>query len=325
VAGKTTAGPGSYAVAVTVSDESGGTAFTSFVITVTEEDAEPTYTGDVLAFTSPGATAATVLLRATVRDGSLDPANADAEPGSIANATVTFQDDGAALCGPLPMSLLEGTTSGTASCSVPLWPGTHSIDVVVGGFYTGTSTSVIEVDDPEGSVVTGAGLILASRSAGVYAADAGSRVAFAVSVKYKVPDRDKHDQRAPRAPKGHVEVLFRSHGNSYVLRSSDVDLLGVSEATPQGKECHGRAPKCIGKAETRWTASLIDVTRPRRPVTVRSNVALQVTATDAGDRHGSGDTIGLTLWDGNSLLFSSAWTGAQTVEQAVKTGKITVD
>jgi hypothetical protein len=241
---------------------------------------------------------------------------------------VTFQEDGVALCGPLPLALLEGTTSGTASCSVPLWPGTHAIDVSVGGFYTGTSTSIIEIDDPEGSIAIGAGSLLARRSAGVYAADAGSRVGFGLRVKYKVRDRherDRHEHHGPQPPHGHVEVLFRSHGKAYLLRSDDLDLLGVSEETPQGKECHGRAPKCIGKSEMRWTASLFDVTKPWKPIPRGSHLDLQVTGTDAGDRHGTGDSIAFTLWDKNTLMFSSAWTGARTIEQALKTGKITVD
>jgi hypothetical protein len=50
-----------------------------------------------------------------------------------------------------------------------------------------------------------------------------------------------------------------------------------------------------------------------------------VTVTDQGDHPGTGDAIGITLWNGNTLVFSSAWTGAQTLEQALKTGKITVD
>jgi hypothetical protein len=297
---------------------------------VNAEDAEGTYTGDVLAFTSPASPAADVLLRATVRDRAGEAGGADTEPGDIANATVSFAEDGATLCGPLPLVLLEGTTSGAASCSVPLWPGTHSIDTVVDHFYSGTSTSVIEIDDPEGSAVSGAGSILASRSAGTYAADAGSRVGFALSVKYKVRDKDEKaksykDPREPKPPKGHIEVLLRSHGKAYLIRSNDLDLLGVSEETPAGKECHGRAPKCIGRADMRWTASLVDTTKPRRPVTLATDLALQVTALDKGDRRGSGDTIGITLWNGNALVFSSAWTGAQTAEEAVKTGKITVD
>jgi hypothetical protein len=68
----------------------------------------------------------------------------------------------------------------------------------------------------------------------------------------------------------------------------------------------------------------VDTGKPRRPITLATNLALQVTVTDAGG-HGPGDTIAITLWNGNTLLFSSAWTGAQTVEQALKTGKITVD
>ena len=166
---------------------------------------------------------------------------------------------------------------------------------------------------------------------------------FGPSVKYKVigaedrqepehdkrdrkddGDKDRHDGKDPKPPKGHIEVLFHSHGKAYVIQSNDLDLLGVSEETPAGKECHGRAPKCVGRADMRWTASLADATKPHKPITLATNLALQVTVTDAGG-HGSGDTIAITLWNGNALMFSSAWTGAQTVEQALKTGKITVD
>jgi trimeric autotransporter adhesin len=344
VAGKTAGAPGAYGVTVTVTDEAEGTATTSFAIVVNAEDAEATYTGDVLAFTSPASPVADVLLRATVRDRGGEAGGADTEPGDIANATVSFVEDGAALCGPLPLALLDGKVSGTASCRVPLWPGAHSIDAVVGGFYSGTTTSVIEIDDPEGSAVTGAGSIVASRSAGVYAADAGSRVEFALGVKYKVRDKDERDERddhdkddkgrdhgdsrapkTPKPPRGHIEVVFRSHAKSYVIRSNDLDLLGVSEETPAGKECHGRAPKCIGRSDTRWTASVIDASNRRKPITIATGLALQVTVTDQGDHPGTGDAIGITLWNGNTLVFSSAWTGAQTLEQALKTGKITVD
>jgi hypothetical protein len=313
-----------------VTDEAGGTAATSFAIVVNAEDAEATYTGDVLAFTSPASPAADVLLRATVRDRAGEAGEADTEPGDITNATVSFEEDGVTLCGPLPLVLLDGKASGTASCSVPLWPGTHSIDAVVDHFYSGTSTSVIEIDDPEGSAVSGAGSILATRSAGAYAADPGSRVEFGLSVKYKVRDKDEKgkdhkDPKEPKPPKGHIEVLLRSHGKAYVIRSNDLDLLGVSEETPAGKECHGRAPKCIGRSDMRWTASLVDTAKPRKPITLATNLALQVMGADRADRHGSGDTIAITLWNGNTLLFSSAWSGAQTLEQALKTGKITVD
>ena len=341
VVGKTTAGPGTYEVTVIVTDDTGGSGSTSFAITVTEEDAEVTYTGDSLAFTSPGQTTATVVLRATVRDGSLVPSFGDSEAGDITNATVSFQEAGSTLCGPLPLALLEGTTSGSASCSVPLWPGAHSIDVVVDHYYTGATTTAVEIVSPEGSFVSGAGILVLNASGGTYKATAGSKAEFALDVRYNPRKDGRHDRggwderdwrngrskhdKDPKEPKGHLEVVFRAGGKTYLIKSSDVDLLGVSEETPSGRECHGRCATCIGLADIRWTASLVDVTKPWRPMTVGSDLALQVTVTDKGDRHGSGDSIGITLWNGNALLFSSKWNGSATLEQLLKSGKITVD
>ena len=315
--GAVTAAPGTYNVTVTVTDETGGTDATSFAITVSQEDAEATYIGDSLAFTSPGAPTATVTLRATVRDASAVPSLADTEAGDITNAKVTFEENGVPLCEPLPLTLLEGTTSGTASCSVPLWPGTHSIDVEVDGYYKGASRSVVEILTPEGSFLGGAGRLVLGASGGSYKATAGSKAEFALDVKYK--------PKAPRDPKGHIEVVFRAGSQTYVIRSSDIDLLGVSEEAPSGKQCHGRGATCMGRADMRWTATLADVTDARKPITVGSNLALQVTVTDRGDHHGSGDAIAVTLWDGSALLFSSSWTGSQTLEQVLEAGKISVD
>ncbi len=317
VVGRVAAAPGTYNVRVTVTDEADDTDSTSFAITVSEEDAEVTYNGDALAFTSPGASTATVVLRATVRDGSVVPSLADNEPGDITNATVTFKENGSALCEPLPPTRLEGTTSGSVSCSAPLWPGTHAIDVEVDGRYKGTSRSVVEILTPEGSFVGGAGRLLLGAAGGSYEATAGSKAEFALSVRYK--------PEGSRDPKGHIEVVFQAGGKTYAIKSSDVDLLGVSEEAPSGRECHGRGATCMGRADMRWTAGLEDVTDARKPIPVGSNLALQVTVTDRGDRHGSGDSIGITLWDGSALLFSSRWTGSRTLEQLLEAGKLTVD
>jgi hypothetical protein len=316
VVGRVAAAPGTYNVTVTVTDEASDTDSSSFAITVSQEDAEASYTGDTLAFTSPGANTATVLLRATVRDGSVVPSLGDREPGDITNATVTFAENGVPLCPPLRVTLLDGTTSGSASCSVPLWPGVHSIEVGMGHYYTGGRTTVVEVVEPEGSFVSGAGLLAIGASGGRYKGTAGSNVEFALGVKYR--------PRNPNEPTGRIEMVFRADGTTYVIRSSAIDLLGVSEQTPSGKACHGRGSTCIGRADMRWTATLADITNARAPITVGSNLALQVTVTDRGERHGSGDSIGITLWDGNTLLFSSSWTGSKTVEQLLATGKITV-
>jgi hypothetical protein len=137
VAGATTAAPGSYPVTVTVTDETGGTGTTSFIIVVTKEDAEATYTGDMLAFTASGGSSASVLLRATVRDSSVVPAFGDAQPGDIRNATVTFKEGATTLCGPLAAALIDGeTTTGTASRTTSLGLGAHQIDVYIDNYYT---------------------------------------------------------------------------------------------------------------------------------------------------------------------------------------------
>ena len=41
--------------------------------------------------------------------------------------------------------------------------------------------------------------------------------------------------------------------------------------------------------------------------------------TDRGEP-GSADSIGLALWDGNQLLFSSHWNGAKTLEASLGGG-----
>ena len=186
VTGATTAAPGSYPVTVTVTDDSGNSATTSFTIVVTREDADATYTGDMLAFTAPGGSSANVLLRATVRDSSLLPAFADSEPGDIRNATVTFKEGATTLCGPLPVALINGAlTTGTANCTTSLALGAHSIGIYVNNYYVATGTGVVEVAAPDGSFITGGGYLIIGNSAGTTQADTGSQMNFGFNVKYK--------------------------------------------------------------------------------------------------------------------------------------------
>jgi hypothetical protein len=66
-----------------------------------------------------------------------------------------------------------------------------------------------------------------------------------------------------------------------------------------------------------------DVTDPVNPMGLGSNLTLQATVTDRSEP-GSSDAIGVTIWNGNKLLFSSEWDGAQTVEGLVHGGNIVV-
>jgi len=120
-------------------------------------------------------------------------------------------------------------------------------------------------------------------------------------------------------PTDSILVLKRDGTATYTVTGNARQ--GTADRTSRGRRC----VTCIGLADIRWTASLVDVTKPWRPMTVGSDLALQVTVTDKGDRHGSGDSIGITLWNGNALLFSSKWNGSATLEQLLKSGRITVD
>jgi hypothetical protein len=352
LAGRVSAAPGTYEVTVVVSDDSGGTQSIALTIAVTPEDAEAVFTGDARAFTAPGSTAATVLLRATVRDSAVVAASGDAEPGHVAGATVTFKEAGATLCGPLPVALLEGTTTGTASCSVPLWPGLHRVDVEVGAYYRGATRATVEVREPSDSDVEADGGVVVAASAGVYKADHGTRLSFDVEARYDVEkhdgghddhdddrplgdgrehDDDDHghgDKKASRLS-GALEATFRSGGRAYQVKGSSLQALGVAWQAESGAPCdpRGRAA-CIARVSIRGTATLLDVTSARRPVVVAAGLSLELTLTaPEKDKDKDKDrraSIGVTLWNGPTLLVSSRWNGVQTVEQALADGKIKV-
>jgi hypothetical protein len=302
VAGATTAAPGPYLVTVTVTDNTGRHGSTSFTIVVTQEDAEATYTGDMLAFTASGGSSADVLLRATVRDSSVVPSFGDTEPGDIRNATVIFKEGATTLCGPLAAVLINGdTTTGTANCTASLGLGPHQIDVYVDNFYTGTTSGIVEVAQPDGSFITGGGYTTIGTSGGVYQADTGSQMSFGFNVKYK---NKKNLQ-------GDVNIIFRKGGHTYQIKSTAIDSLGINSMTG------------VGTADFRSKANLRDVTDEAGLASPGGNLTLQVTMTDNGEP-GSNDTIGVTLWDGNNLLFSSEWNGAQTLEKQLDGGNLVV-
>ena len=299
LAGNVTAGPGSYPVSITVTDGTGGSTTASFTVTVTQEDAAAVYVGDAIAFAGPGGSAS-VLLRATVRDSSVVAGSGDAAPGDIRNATVTFRRGATTLCGPVPVQLLNGTTTiGAANCFASLGLGVHSVDVVVGNYYTGAIATTVRVLNPAGteapneSHVDGRGNIAVGPSAGTHRADSGSQLYFELDVKFNTAS----------GPTGYVEINYNGGGKAYRIRSDDIDSLGAS----------------AGNADIRATASLTDITNRRRPILVADGLTLRLTA-DGSDP----DAIGITLWDGNRLVLSSRWTGWSTLEQTLAGGRIDV-
>ncbi len=310
VSGANTAAPGSYPVTVTVTDNTEGSSSTAFTIVVTKEDAVATYTGDMLAFTLSGSTTADVQLRAVLQDSSLIQA------GDIRNATVTFTEGAATLCGPVSVNLINSaTTTGTVSCNTTLGLGEHTIHVIVNNYYTGTAQAVVEIAEPDGSFVTGGGYITIGKSEGTYKADTGSNMNFGFNVNYK----------NPKKPIGHVNIIFRAGGRTYQIKSTAIDTLGIALKKPTGSGTCSGPPSltCFGIGDFRSKANLTDVTDPLAPVSIAGNLTLRLTMTDKGEP-GANDTIGVTLWSGNTLLFSSEWKGSKTIEVILTGGNLVV-
>ncbi len=306
--------PGTYPITCSGGeDDNYSFSYTNGTLTVTREDAQATYTGDMLAFTSSSGSTASVTLRATVLDSSLVSSFNDSAPGDIRNATVTFKEGATTLCGPLAVSLLNGaTTSGTASCAVSLGLGAHTIDIYVNNYYTATASGLVEVAQPNGSFITGGGQLAISSSAGQYKADTGSIANFGFNVNY----------RNLRNLQGHTSLIFQAGGHTYQIKSTAINSLGITFKTPTGATCSGPVSStCFGYADFQAKANLTDITNPLAPISLGGNLTLQVTLTDKGEP-GSSDTIAFTVWSGSRLLFSSNWNGAQSVQQLLGGGNL---
>ena len=64
------------------------------------------------------------------------------------------------------------------------------------------------------------------------------------------------------------------------------------------------------------------MTKGTKKTTIATGLTVQVSLTDRGK--GKDDSIGVTLWDGSTLVFSSNWNGAQTLERPVTGGNIDI-
>ena len=184
------------------------------------------------------------------------------------------------------------------------------------GYYTGSTTGVVEVTDQDGSFITGGGYLVIGLSGGTYTADPDSLAHFAFNVKYNGHNLNKL--------KGHANIRFTAGGKIYQNKSTALDSLGIIQRTGSGASCAG-APSstCFGLADFRSRANLTDITDPNNPISLGGNLALQITMTDKGEP-GSNDSIGMTLWNGPKLLFSSEWNGANMVEKTLDGGNLVI-
>lgn len=72
-----------------------------------------------------------------------------------------------------------------------------------------------------------------------------------------------------------------------------------------------------------WKANLIDINGPDNPISVAGNLTLLKSLTNAEESE-TLDSIGITLWNGNKLWFSSNCAGTKSIEQLLAKGNIAV-
>jgi hypothetical protein len=315
------AAPGLYTVRATVTDSQGASAFQDFTIQVVPEDARVTYTG--LYFTStacPTCSTATLTLATTVQDISITPdAAGDTWPGDIRNANVTFVDRdnaNAVLCTASVGLVNPGDLqTGAASCNVTVNLGaadstTLHVGIVVDNWYTRNSSednTEVTLSKPLSTYfITGGGYLVLQSSAGLKAGDPGSKANFGFNVKYN---------KGGKNLQGKLNLIVRrteadGKVHVYQIKSNALSSLTVSSYT--------------GKASVTAKATIIDITDPNAPVTIDGNATLQFTLDDNGEP-GSGDTLGITVWNKNGgMWFSSNWNGVKTIEQLLGGGNIVV-
>ena len=283
-------------------------------ITIAQAAASATYTGDPMASLAGSATSASILLQTTVIDTALAAGAPDSGLGDIRTATVTFREGATTLCGPLAVGLIgDSLATGAANCSVSLGIGSHTIDIVVSGNYTGTSqTTVVVATGAKGpaSEVTGEGEFVFSNSssAGTYKADAGSTGKFQVAGKLETT-----------APRGSAALTYKAGPKTYLIEMTSLSILAKAREAG-GTNCD-KAPSttCAGLGYLRGTANLLDPT-PKKPLVIGSGFTFQVAMIDRGKA--ANDSIGFTLWDGTKLLFSSEWDGSATKGLPLTKGNI---
>jgi hypothetical protein len=289
--------------------------FVNGTLTVTPEDVQAQYTGTLFAVAALNTTTATVTLSATVQDVSATAS--DPAYGDIRTATVTFvnRGNGAILSSNVPVGLVNpgDITAGTATCNVTLPTGTtatdYTIGIIIGGNYarnSGLDNTVVDVTQNLPGFITGGGYIVASASAGAYAADGGTNVNFGFNVKYK--PSQSHLQ-------GHANIIIRKTVGEtlhvYQIQTNSIVSMGFGPASNQ--------------AQYTAKANITDITDPANPIGIAGNQTFQMTLTDNGA--GSSDTIGFTVWNPNGgLQFSSNWNAnlGRTVEQVLAGGSLVV-
>jgi hypothetical protein len=216
-------------------------------------------------------------------------------------------------CPNLPVTLIGADPKiGTAGCVVPsLSSGGTSMDyyveIIVNNYYTDGVSDVTTRDENMITVVqlvpgsiSGGGYTFHQQSAGTYKGGLGLRTNYGFTTKFN---------KTGKGVQGKVNIIVRGeNGKKYHIKSTSVDNMAL---LPDGH------------AEFYSKANITDITNPLAPINLGGGYSLAITLWDQGEP-GSADIIGITLKNGNTLLYSSHWNGVKTVEKLIDGGNLQV-
>ncbi len=284
---------------------------------ITPEDACYVYTGSQFS-TVDASGDVDLLLTATVFDSG-----DDGNPGDLTNATakIFILDE-------------DLNTIDWYTCPITLDPNNHAIgyishdypfnigsedaldyyiSVEINGYYITNEEECdgmgsLHLYKADGEFITGGGHIQISDSYGTFTAEEGTKTNFGYHIKWN---------KTMKNLQGKMNIIFRRKENDgilhiYQIKTNATRSLGI--ANPEGG--------CTF-AEFTSKCNLIDITDPLNPYNVGEGVELRVITNDCGEP-GINDAIGITVWDKNTLLYSSNWDGKETLEQPLDGGNLIV-
>jgi hypothetical protein len=328
--GKANLAPGNYNIDVRISDNDGGFTDTFIPLVVTQEDALVTYSGVAYVSTpSISSSTAVVTLRATIQDITAAYPGLDADAGDIRNATVTFvnRDTGAVIAANVPVTLLNSgdTKTGVATYDWTVNIGSAdsqsiTVGIVVNNYYTRNSAldnTVITVSKPLDSFISGGGYFRNVSSAGFLAGELGLRTNFGFNVKFN---------KSGTSLQGNVNIIVRSYNLPSGIRDTKLHVYQIKSTAISSLLTTTDA---LGKRHSTFVAkaNVQDITDPNNAISVYGGLSLEMTVTDAGEPGSNAapaDSVGFTIWNGRTLIYSSDWTGTKTNEDILEGGNIQV-
>jgi hypothetical protein len=116
-----------------------------------------------------------------------------------------------------------------------------------------------------------------------------------------------------------MNIIVRGGGRIYHYKVNSMTYLGVTlndvnAICPNGT----KGSSAVFQAK----ANLQDITNPTQPWSMAGNLSVVVTLKDKCEPGKNNDMIAITIKDGNELLYSSYYSGGQTMERTIEGGNL---